>query len=376
MQLSSANKRIALLADAARYQKTLDETVIDSGKKQLEVDEAKIKLLEVGIELSTLEAEMAKKHDEEQAKVVQSRTDAMEKLGDIEHKTALAKLNDIQKESSLTNEIFALRKFIATAAADEGVQKRLNIELAQRENELADVQAKMRTEHIKDLKEIGKIKFEALPIEEKILTYQQSMLTLQKDIKTGIKEGRDTTESQLALLQNQEEVNKLLIAQAKAKKDAESSVTTEFQRQLQLIQQMTAAKTPGGLRADNSAQTTAAEAALKRAENASQDTVANPNYARDLYMAQLLVDQLHGGGDVSKYNLVNAADAAGFGTQSSNAQVAVLKSLVSETQKQTAATKATNSALGGLIIDLGGNAPHVVPDLAHTPYGDANGPIG
>lgn len=371
MQLSDADRRNALIQDEARLQAFVDDARITSGKKQLEVDEAKIKLLDLGIERAALEAAMAKVADAERAKALDERRNTLAALGDIEHKAALSKLDDIHKEAALTAEIYALKKVILLASQDEAQQKRLNAELTQRQAELESIQAKNRTEHVKDLKEINKIKFESLPIEEQILTYQESMKTLQREIKTGLKEGRDTTQDQLSLLQNQETVNKLLITQATERKAAETSVTTEFQRQLRAIQQMTAEKTPGGLRSNNSAQISAAEAALKRAEQASQDPVANPNYIRDLYSAQLNLSDIQAGGKPGSINLDAASLSAGFGPTSSNAQVKILKDLAEAGRQQSSYAGKTSAgvrALVGVIVGKGSGSPETLDNSPYPTY--------
>lgn len=109
-------------------------------------------------------------------------------------------------------------------------------QIAAEEKKAAEEAQKSAERRRTNLEEIQKLRFDALPIEEKILTYVESIETLERLILEGKKQKVAVDEYELALLENQNELTRLRKEHADALANAERAVTREIKTQTEEMQ--------------------------------------------------------------------------------------------------------------------------------------------
>lgn len=169
------------------------------------------------------------------------------------------------------------------------------------------------------------------------------------------------------------EANEKLILQARARAVAESSVASEFDRQLATILKM---KPGGGASAFGAPdpQLVAAREALRNAENASSDQVANPDYARNLLQAQLLVTNLESGINRGRgFDYQGAADAA-FGSRQQNAAARASAEAAAAAKENARISRNIDVRLNDFFGSFGRNIPSLA-DSSYPTYGGSSSDV-
>ena len=366
-RLSAEDRYQMSLKTRDKLIRDIDNMTVTNGESLLELNNKKLELEKT---ISTIQAEDAKRDAEAtnaKQKAITEEIAALVKADDMQHKTAMAKLDSVTKEIALTNDIISIKQVIQ-GLDNVGIEhKELSIDLTQRQAELEAVQQKNQADHVKTLQEINKTKFDSLSIDDKIQAYQESMKNLTSLIKQGMIDGVDTSTDQLNLLQNQEAVNKLLIQQATMRKTAEAGVVSEYQAQLIALQKMNGG---GGISLTGSntttlgalqAQAAAAQRALDTLLSITPSMSQRAPTAEDIGSARALVQQTQtnlssafpfasGYSDTNQTASTLGLDfstiiPAGSSAASSNAQAQVLKDISTQTQAQREQLVAINTAL-------------------------------
>lgn len=253
------------------------------------------------------------------ALLLKDRAQAEKELADIQA-TAAARSIDTARINYDTQKGFfmSLDRDIQLTAQEQEKQKRAERVLIETNAEIEKRASEAKLEAIKkesDAKTAAEKKFADFQ-----KTVNEEGVKKEEEWQEYLKLREEQEDKITEKLTQQGLENLKLIAQAKERAEAESRVTSEFDKQLQSIVQMKKSSEKKGfsLSVDNPA-LTAAERQLANAEAASQDAVANPNYQRDLFKAQMMVQSLRSGG--SGEGADNAAYNAAFGVNSKNQNV-------------------------------------------------------
>lgn len=239
-ELFAAQKKNAdaRLSEEQKYRKAVQERQ----KLQEEIETASAekigdqnKLTEKKIELERVVGEIEaqdRKRAAEDMKEFEASVAIRSAAADRAHAAAMAKLDSDEKEKALREEIEAIESALVQGILDEASAKKFALTLTQRQVELEKTTADAQAKHRSTLEEIQKLRYDALPIEEKILIYQNSIETLTRIIASKKKEHVEHDEEDLNLLQNQRDVQALIKEQEAGRLTIEEKITEQIQDQI------------------------------------------------------------------------------------------------------------------------------------------------
>lgn len=230
-QMSEEDKYRANLADREKLLNQINATVVTNGQTALKVKKLELEAAQKDTEI----LEYQKKTREEIAKKAEEFQKNLIGLREKEYAASTASLSADNKIASLKEVIIGLQTTLNSGVLSQQNAEQLTVQLGQRKVELlaeegklakenAEKTAKALKEHIDLLKEKSRLTFDALSDEEKIKTLQTSIITITKLIAAYKKEGKDTTELEVGLMENQKD-----LAGLRGKKEEETKTTLDVQ---------------------------------------------------------------------------------------------------------------------------------------------------
>jgi hypothetical protein len=225
------------LQERDRLQKQIDVGATAGAKYQLALKEKEIQLAEKVAQIQAYVSAQAEKADEERRKAFEEEVKAREAINEKQRKGQMEKMSMDEREKLIREEIRAIEFLMAQTSTTANEQQRFRNTLVQREAELVDVIAKGRDKHVAALERKAELTFAALPIEEKILTYQESIAQAEYLITTAKMLGLNHDEEDVIVLENKAALAKLIAEQA-GKQTVAAADNTDFLRRQSEIQEI------------------------------------------------------------------------------------------------------------------------------------------
>lgn len=222
-QLSEEQRYQLAIIERGKLEKAIAENSAKTVQDQLRQKQDELKLIQKSAEIQAYEAKVR----EEAAKKAEAAAKAATAAREKEYQLQLSTLTTDGKIASLKESIVVLQNAIASgvlsqknaeelAAVVTERQLALKAEEVKKEKELAEVREEAAKEHMADMDKLTKLKFEALPLDEKIAALEKERATITANMRKAKADGIDTTKMEIALLENAASLDGLREQQTKA----------------------------------------------------------------------------------------------------------------------------------------------------------------